>query len=136
MAEATGKVTCGGKAVSIGSVMFSPIGEAGDMEPGKSANAVIAADGTFVLTTFDSQDGAIVGKHKVTYWPPEGSEDDEGPTPEEGSAEEKVQNAERRRQEKAAANACILAKELEVEVTADGPNDFTIELTPAGKSRG
>ncbi len=44
---AQGKVVCNGQPVTVGSVSFNPIGEAGDNEPGKPASATLSDDGTF-----------------------------------------------------------------------------------------
>lgn len=134
VAPAKGKVVCDGRPMPVGSVTFSPVGEQGSAEPGKPATANVDADGTFVLTTYDPGDGAILGKHKVNYWPPEGNEDDEGDDAsavEEGSAEEQRRDAERAAKRKTLTYPpCEQTQPIEVEVTADGPNDFTIELTP------
>ncbi len=58
-ATVTGKVTFRGSPVSAGKIMFYP-------ETGRAAVGTISADGTYRLTTFDSGDGAILGKHQVT----------------------------------------------------------------------
>ena len=55
----SGVVTMGGKPVENVSVTFHP-------ESGRSANGVTDAEGKFRLTTFDTNDGAQVGKHKVS----------------------------------------------------------------------
>ena len=53
-----------GTPLADGRVLFRPTGEA--THPAK---AVIAADGSFQLGTFDTDDGAIAGKHKVMVTP-------------------------------------------------------------------
>lgn len=136
VAPAKGKVMCGGKPVSVGSVTFTPVAE-GQGEPGKPATAVLTEDGTFVLSTYESHDGAVIGKHRVQYFAAEGGEDEEedGPTVEEGSAAERQQNAEKAQKRKAAAAAiCVLKGEMVVNVTEDGPNEFTVELVPASQA--
>lgn len=132
---AKGKVVCNGKPVSIGSVTFSPIGENGSSEPGKPASGALSADGTFVLTTNDRFDGAIVGKHNVRYFGPE-DEDKEETSVAEGSAEERTRNAERMRERKAQLKSlCVQKGEIVVEVKSDGENIFTIELSPDAANR-
>lgn len=133
---AKGKVVCGGKPVSVGTVVFTPVGgEASGEDPGKPATATLKSDGTFVLSTYDAQDGAVVGKHRVQYFAPEGEDEEEGAAVEEGSAEERQQNAERASQRRAAlASLCVQQGEMTVEVTEDGPNEFTVELVPASQA--
>jgi hypothetical protein len=57
-AAVRGKVTIGGKAVPVGQITFMPA-------EGRPATATIAPDGTYRLTTFRPNDGAVLGKHKV-----------------------------------------------------------------------
>ena len=57
-APVTGVVLYKGKPLTHGSIMFQP--DAGP--PGRS---VIGSDGTFTLWTFEENDGAIVGRHRV-----------------------------------------------------------------------
>ena len=54
-----GRVTLDGKPVADAAVMFEP--EAG----GVPARGSTAADGSFTLTTFERDDGAIAGRHRV-----------------------------------------------------------------------
>lgn len=58
LAPVTGTVTYGGKPVTQGKIMFYP-------DDGRMATAEIGADGTFTLTTFLPNDGALVGTHRV-----------------------------------------------------------------------
>jgi hypothetical protein len=58
-APVQGKITVGGKIVPSGKITFHPA-------EGRNAIGTIAADGTYTLTTFDRDDGALLGKHKVT----------------------------------------------------------------------
>jgi hypothetical protein len=58
-APVTGKVTYKGKPLPNGTVMFVP-GE------GPAATGEIAADGTYHLTTYAPNDGAVLGKHKIS----------------------------------------------------------------------
>lgn len=58
LAPVTGKVLYNGKPLEFGSVMFQP-------PSGQPAVGEIQADGTFTLSTFQLNDGAVVGSHKV-----------------------------------------------------------------------
>lgn len=57
-APVTGKVTYKGKPVPSGTVMFVP-------EKGPAATGEIAKDGTYTLSTYSKNDGAVLGKHKI-----------------------------------------------------------------------
>jgi hypothetical protein len=102
VAPARGKVTFNGQPVTDGSVMFTPVpsGEAEDRMTGKSASGELDSNGEFVLSTYEAQDGAIVGKHQVTVM----ANDPVKPLP--GN----------------------LPENYEVEVTASGENTFEIQL--------
>jgi hypothetical protein len=54
----TGKVTCKGKLLTSGTVMFVP-------EEGPAAMGNIAPDGTYKLFTHELGEGAIPGEHRV-----------------------------------------------------------------------
>ncbi len=54
----TGKVTWNGKPLAQGTVTFEPDG-------GREAHADIQPDGSFTLTTFTKDDGALQGTHRV-----------------------------------------------------------------------
>jgi hypothetical protein len=54
-----GKVSLKGKPMTQGSVSFEPT------DGGREAHGTIGADGTFTLTTFKANDGAIRGTHRV-----------------------------------------------------------------------
>jgi hypothetical protein len=58
MVPVTGKVLYNGKPLKFGSVVFQP-------PSGQPAQGEIQSDGTFTLSTYRPQDGAVVGKHKV-----------------------------------------------------------------------
>jgi len=53
-----GKVCCQGKPLEFGSVLFQP-------DRGPPARGLIARDGTFRLSTYGGDDGAVVGLHRV-----------------------------------------------------------------------
>ncbi len=60
IASVSGQVTYQGKPVTTGRIAFYP-------ENGRRpAMAAIEPDGSYKLTTFDSKDGALLGKHRVT----------------------------------------------------------------------
>lgn len=59
VAPVSGKVTLDGEPLRFGSVMFQAV------SGGQPATGTIQQDGTFSLSTFSSDDGAIVGQHRV-----------------------------------------------------------------------
>ena len=67
VAPVSGTVTCGGRPVTEGVVIFVPKIPAGAdaMKSGKAATGNINADGTYTLTTYDEGDGALIGDHEV-----------------------------------------------------------------------
>lgn len=141
LADAKGEVICAGQPVAGGSVTFSPVEAAAGVKTGKAATASVGPDGPFVLTTERSFDGAVVGKHRVRYTPPEAEneeESDEETMIEESLRATAVQRAEnaKRLQQRAARQRQqgVQRSEIIVEVTDSGPNDFTIELSPAGNA--
>lgn len=55
-----GTVTCQGKPVPRGTVLFNPV------DPTRPpARGTIASDGTYELTTYRAGDGAVPGEHKI-----------------------------------------------------------------------
>lgn len=68
--KVTGKVTYQGTLVTGGELLFSPISDATNKMPGKTGRAVIQPDGTYAVTTYSEGDGAVIGKHRLTYLPP------------------------------------------------------------------
>ncbi len=59
-AAVKGKVTFKGQPVTKGTVAFEPDGG------GKEAFGTIQPDGTFIMTTYKKEDGAVLGKHRVS----------------------------------------------------------------------
>lgn len=57
----SGTITYSGKPIRGGTVTFHPQGDVGN-----PAYGLVAADGTYTLTTYDTDDGAVAGNHKVT----------------------------------------------------------------------
>lgn len=134
VALAKGKVLCNGQPVTSGYISFVPMGDG--EENGKAAAATIASDGTFTLSTYGKFDGAIVGKHKVEFTgsvgedaEPEAEEEEAEPESAE-EPEAKTKTTTKREKNK---NNCVQKKEIIVEVTATGPNDFTIEINSSEK---
>jgi hypothetical protein len=58
MAPVTGKVLYNGRPLEFGTVTFQP-------PSGQPAQSDIQSDGTFTLSTYRLNDGAVVGTHKV-----------------------------------------------------------------------
>ncbi|MFM7318436.1 MAG: hypothetical protein ACKO5E_15940 [bacterium] len=60
LARVKGRITYKGKPVEKGEVFFTP------EEPGKrGARGIIDSSGNYALSTYESGDGAYVGKHRV-----------------------------------------------------------------------
>jgi len=68
LAPLTGKVTFKGAPVTGGFLTFNPVGTG---QPGKPATAEVKEDGTYAAQTNTPGDGALIGKHTVSYLPPE-----------------------------------------------------------------
>ena len=82
VAKVKGSVTCNGKPLSEGLIVFIPAGAAAATSDskssvtGRSASGMIQPDGTYELTTYKSGDGAIVGSHSVQVFAPAPIDDD------------------------------------------------------------
>ncbi len=63
LAPVRGKVTYKGEPIKNGTVMFMPDESAGNTGP--QAIGTITSDGTYILSSQDAGDGAVVGMHKV-----------------------------------------------------------------------
>jgi hypothetical protein len=111
-AAVSGTVTHDGKSVRGGSLTFSPVKD-GEQEAGKPASATVGEDGTYELSTYGEGDGAVIGKHRVSYSPP---------------AAEPVAAADGgHAQQSVSPYAGLTPKQPEVEVTS-GSNTINIEL--------
>jgi len=64
-APVSGVVTCEGQPVREAQVYFAPMTAGKSAVVGKPGFAWTGEDGRFVLSTYGSQDGAVVGKHVV-----------------------------------------------------------------------
>ncbi|WP_152051938.1 hypothetical protein [Tautonia marina] len=65
MGKVSGTVTHNGSPLTEGSVVFSPAQDKGS-DTGHVAIGKIDTNGRFVLTTFNTGDGAVLGQHVVT----------------------------------------------------------------------
>lgn len=116
----SGKVSHKGQPVTGGTVSFVPVAAPDQKTPtGKPAAGIVKPDGTFVLSTYGIDDGAIIGKHKVGYTPPlieidEKQHTENSPVP-------------------VSPFAGLIPSTAEVEVKA-GPNTIDIELVPNPKA--
>lgn len=73
-APAGGKVICKGQPVPFVSVFFEPISDGKKANAGKQGIGYADDKGEFVLSTYDTNDGAVIGKHKVKVLPPLGGQ--------------------------------------------------------------
>lgn len=66
-AQVSGVLTCQGKPVPNAMISFNPQSKEGSgAESGKSATGTTDEQGKYTLTTYDLNDGALVGTHTVT----------------------------------------------------------------------
>jgi hypothetical protein len=61
-----GLVTLDGQPLGEGKVMFTPVAQGDPSKTGKAGYGPLNPDGSFVVSTYGSEDGAIVGPHWVT----------------------------------------------------------------------
>jgi hypothetical protein len=61
-----GVVTLDGQPLGEGKVMFTPAAQGDSAKAGKAGFGPLNPDGSFVVSTYGSDDGAIVGPHWVT----------------------------------------------------------------------
>ncbi len=66
LAPVDGVVTIDGTPVHDAKVMFAPIARGETRNSGKPAFGPLEPDGSFKLTTYSDNDGAVVGEHWVT----------------------------------------------------------------------
>lgn len=66
VAPVRGTVTIDGQPFAQGKVMFAPIAQGGSLKSGKPAFGPLQPDGSFVLSTYGEEDGAVVADHWVT----------------------------------------------------------------------
>lgn len=115
VAPVKGKLTCQGQPVKGGQITFRPVQAVGGKTgiTGKPATAEVKEDGTFVLSTYGKEDGAVVGKHEVSYLP----------------AVTGAQSYQEKPQPSPYAGRVPKPRQVEVK---NGRNEFTFELVPAG----
>lgn len=101
VAPVSGKVTCKNVPIKSAAIIFSPLAGDGEKQPGKAAGGSVDDQGNFFVGTYTNNDGAIVGKHRVTV-----------------SFNNPYES-----------QLCAPPKDLILEVKA-GANVFTIELDP------
>ncbi len=104
----TGTVRYNGTPVEGAHVMFTPTGA-------RPASARTDAEGRFELRTFDPADGAVVGTHLVTIAKMGSTNPNDPYAARSSSLPERYRRTE--------------TSGLTAEVTAEGENDFTFELT-------
>jgi|SRR5262245_11069900 len=75
-AKVTGKVICEGQPVPYVTVFFEPLQTGKTALVGRQGVAFAESDGTYSISTYGDNDGAVVGKHRVRVGPPRG-----GPPP-------------------------------------------------------
>ena len=68
VAPVQGRVTIDGQPMSAGQVMFAPLAKGGSVNAGKPAFGKIQSDGSYILSTYRDDDGAVVGEHTVTIY--------------------------------------------------------------------
>lgn len=117
-ANVKGKITFNGQPVAGGNITFSPVAVGKD--PGKPGSGTVGVDGSYTLTTYKQNDGAVVGKHRVTFIPPVTAKE-----PDAGHSEATAAPAV------VSPFAGLVPKTEEVEVKA-GDNSIDIELTKQG----
>jgi hypothetical protein len=100
VAPVKGRVMFNGEPVKEAALTFSPTAAGNRLEAGTPATGFTEPDGTFVLSTFSKNDGALVGTHSVNV-----VVDDTNPA------------------------KCKRHKGLTLEVKP-GSNEFTIEMDP------
>lgn len=72
LAKTRGTVMCEGKPIPFATVYFEPLQEDKDAKVGKQGIGYADEDGAFILTTYDKDDGAVIGKHRVRVGKPLG----------------------------------------------------------------
>lgn len=83
VAVVRGTVTLDGKPLTGGKVMFAPVAQGQNAKSGKPGFGQLNRDGTFVVSTYGKEDGAVIGKHWVSIMRNLKVGDSEKPTTEE-----------------------------------------------------
>ncbi len=111
LAPTEGTVMCEGQPVPFVAVFFEPVAKGKDALAGKQGIGYCDEKGHFVISTYDTNDGAVIGHHNVKVGPPMGE-------PRPGFKCNCVLNTE------------VVAQEVDV---VDGDNKFEIKLNLATK---
>jgi hypothetical protein len=119
-AKVTGKVTHNGEPVKGGTLTFGPINPTEEGVASGVAN--VQQDGTFTVSTYGEGDGAVLGKHRVSYM---------APPPDAAAAGGEGGHA----QAAASPYENLVPSPEEIEVKS-GANEITIELVPSGGAGG
>ncbi|MBM4088948.1 MAG: carboxypeptidase regulatory-like domain-containing protein [Planctomycetes bacterium] len=135
VAKAGGTVTMNGEPVASARVTFHPVSGS------RISHGTTDAMGKFTLSTFGVNDGALIGKHKVTVSKVEGADSTPkvdvealrkgGVSAMPGYADQMGVGGKKAEQPKQLIPEKYSDKEqstFEVEVTATGTNDFPIDL--------
>jgi hypothetical protein len=69
-AKVSGRVLCEGKPAPHVMVFFEPLETGKSALVGKAGFAIAKEDGTFQLSTYGTNDGAVIGHHRVRVGPP------------------------------------------------------------------
>ncbi len=112
VAPVRGFVTMNGKPLAGGRIMFAPIASGEDKNVGHSAMGQIQQDGSFVLTTYEDGDGALVGSHYPVVM--ENRQEDEPNSPRRTVPGPKI--------------GVVTMNHITFEVVAGEDNMFTIEM--------
>ncbi len=113
LAPVSGVVTCEGKPIPGAQVFFEPIQTGESALVGKQGYAAANEKGEFVITTYNTNDGAVLGKHLVHVMAP---------------------NAEYSRGFKCPCEFDSQTQPINVEVQKGSRNEFKFEL-PISKSK-
>ncbi len=108
-------ITFSGSPIEGATVSFSPVGDSGAAAHGKTD-----ADGEVKLTTYEHGDGAVPGSYKVLVSKLLVSEEEEDPNSEDATPYESLLPDR---------YGNITYTDLTAEVTEDGKNAFTLNLT-------
>lgn len=113
-AKSTGRVTCNGKPVENVRVYFRPTIKQANQESGRVGDGVTDDDGRFTISTYGSEDGAVIGKSQVIVDSPRADDFPDFKCDCETHSNKWV---------------------TEVDVVADGENEFAVELKPRTKKK-
>jgi hypothetical protein len=65
LSPTSGRVMCEGQPVAFATVFFEPLPDGEKAITGKQGIGYADANGIFAITTYDQNDGAVIGKHRV-----------------------------------------------------------------------